>query len=76
LGRPIHNEKDPLDCPVFALDVGADDALPLKRPDFGTALDMGILAMCSITDSDNRNTAEQIEAAKTGLSQACREGQI
>jgi hypothetical protein len=56
--------------------LGADDALPLKQPDFGTALDMGILAMCSITDSDNRNTAEQIEAAKTGLSQAFREGRI
>jgi hypothetical protein len=56
--------------------LGADDALPLEQPDFGTALEMGILAMCSITDSDDRNTAEQIEAAKTGLLQIFRNGQI
>jgi hypothetical protein len=54
--------------------LGADGALPLEQPDFGTVPDMGILAMCHIADSDGRNTAEQIEAAKTGLLQICHDG--
>jgi hypothetical protein len=56
--------------------LGMDDALSLKQPDFETALDMGILAMGHIADSDNWNTAEQIEAAKTGLLQICHDVQI
>jgi hypothetical protein len=56
--------------------LGAGDALPIEQPGFGTALDMGILAMCSIVDSVSRSTAEQVEAAKTGLLQVYRDGQI
>jgi hypothetical protein len=56
--------------------LGTDDALPIEQPDFGTALEMGILAMCQIADSENRSAAEQIAAAKTGLLHVYREGRI
>jgi hypothetical protein len=69
-------KKNPWIVRFLRWTLGADDALPIKQPDFGTALDMGILAMCQIADSGGRNMAEQVEAAKTGLLQVYRSGQI
>jgi hypothetical protein len=69
-------KKNPWIVRFLRWTLGADDALPIEQPDFGTALDMGILAMCQLADSGSRNMAEQIEAAETGLLQVYRNGQI
>jgi hypothetical protein len=52
--------------------LGTENALAMEQPDFGVAMEMAVAAMCQIADT----AAEKIEAAKIGLLEVYRRGQI